>query len=114
MFRSPEEFAAAIEKNFIPLDENDLVDGLVDANANDCIAYYRGHVGRDRHPGAAILSDHDCRKLSGVASRIMNAVDQGVVFAFQKRLGPHDYVYLAVRALGRMASPFAQAPALAA
>jgi hypothetical protein len=116
MFRTPEEFATAIERNFIPFDENDFVDWIVDANANDCIAYYRGHLGRDRHPSSAILSHHDCRKLSAVASRIMTAADQGLVLPFQKRLGPHNYVYLAVRALGRLGNPFAQiaAPALAA
>ena len=58
---------------------------------------------------AAILSHHDCRKLVGSrASRMMIAADQGLVFPFQKRLGPHDYVYLAVRALGRLGNPFAQ------
>jgi hypothetical protein len=116
MLRSKEAFAAAIERNFIPFDENDFVDWIVDAKANDCIAYYRGHLGRDRHPSSAILSHHDCRKLSAVSSRIMTAADQGLVFPFQKRLGPHDYVYLVVRALGRLGSPFGQAaaPALAA
>jgi hypothetical protein len=46
----------------------------------------------------------------------MTAADQGLVLPFQKRLGPHDYVYLAVRTLGRLGNPFAQvaAPALAA
>jgi hypothetical protein len=116
MFRTPEEFAAAIERNFIPFDENDFVDWIVDANANDCIAYYRGHLGRDRHPSADILSHYDSRKLSAVASRIMTAAEQGLVLPFQKRLGSHDYVYLAVRTLGRLGNSFAQvaAPALAA
>jgi hypothetical protein len=111
MFRCPEAFAAAIERNFVPFDENDFVDWIVDAKASDCIAYYRGHVGRDRHPSFAILNDTDCRKLSAVASRVMVAADQGLVFPFQKRLGPHDYVYIAVRALGRLAIPFQQMPA---
>lgn len=116
MFRSNDDFDRAIERNFIPFDENELVDWLVDANADDCITYYRGHLGRDRHPGSAILNSYDCPKLSAIASRIMTVADEGLVLLFQKRLGPHDYVYLAVRTLGRMGSPFTQvaAPALAA
>ena len=31
MFRTPEEFATAIERNFIPFDENGFVDWIVDA-----------------------------------------------------------------------------------
>ena len=112
MFRSKDEFATAIEPHFIPLDENDFVDWIVDAQANDCIAYYRGHLGRDRCESAGILSYGDCRKLVAVSRRVMVAADQGLLWPFQKRLGQHDYVYLAVRALGRLGSPFAQMPAM--
>ena len=58
----------------------------------------------------------ECRKLVAVSRRVMVAADQGLVFPVQKRLGPHDYVYLAVRAFGRLGSPLQpmQAPALAA
>src|SRR5690242_11093325 len=116
MFRSKEEFESCIDRHFIPFDENDFVDWIVDAGANDCVTYYRGHLGRDRHPSSAILSQYDSRKLSVVASRIMTAVDEGLVLLFQKRVGPHDYVYFAVRTFGRLGNPFAQvaAPALAA
>jgi hypothetical protein len=38
----------------------------------------------------------------------MVAADQGLVFPVQKRLGTHDYVYLAIRAFGRLGSPLAQ------
>jgi hypothetical protein len=105
-----------IEKHAIPFDENGFVDWIVDAQTNDCIAYYRGHLGRDRCEAAAILSPGECRKLVVVARRVMVAADQGLVFPVQKRLGPHDYVYLAIRAVGRLGSPLAQiqAPALAA
>lgn len=106
----------AIEKHAIPFEENGFVDWIVDAQANDCIAYYRGHLGRDRSEAMGILSPAECRKLVAVSRRVMVAADQGLVFPVQKRLGPHDYVYLAIRAFGRLGSPLLQfqAPALAA
>ena len=105
---SARAISVAIEKHAIPFDENGFVDWIVDAQANDCIAYYRGHLGRDRCEWPQILSPDDCRKLVAVARRVMVAADQGLVFPVQKRLGPHDYVYLAVRAFGRLGSPLAQ------
>ena len=114
---SPARAAAdGIEKHAIPYDENDFVDWIVDAKANDCIAYYRGHLGRDRCESTAIHGSVACRKLVAVSRRVMVAADQGLLFPFQIRLGPHDYVYLAVRALGRLGSPLGQmlAPPLAA
>ena len=37
--------SVAIAKHAIPYDENGFVDWIVDAQASDCIAYYRGHLG---------------------------------------------------------------------
>lgn len=100
-----------IEKFSIPLDENGFVDWIVDAQSDDWIAYYRGHLGRDRFENSGILKPADCRRLVAIARRVMVAADQGLVFPLQKRLGEHDSIYLAVRATGRLGSPLSQAPA---
>ena len=108
--------SVAIAKHAIPYDENGFVDWIVDAQASDCIAYYRGHLGLDRFAVAAVLCPDEWRRLSAIARRVMLAADQGLVFPVQRRLGPHDYIYLAVRGFGRLGSPLQQleAPALAA
>lgn len=90
-----------IEKLSVPLDENGFVDWIVDAGADDGVVYYRGHLGRDRFENSRVLNAADCRKLAAVARRVMVAAEQGLVFLVQKRLGEHDYFYLAVRACGR-------------
>ncbi|MFN3347387.1 hypothetical protein [Pseudorhodoplanes sp.] len=94
----------------VPLDENRFVDWIVDAKAHDCIAYYRGHLALDRCESTGVLSPTDRRRLATVANRVMVASGQGLVFPVQKRLGPHDYLYLAVRALGRLGTAAMRAP----
>jgi hypothetical protein len=108
--------SVAIAKHATPYDENGFVDWIVDAQASDCIAYYRGHLGLDRCAVAAVLCPGECRRLIAVSRCVMLAADQGLVFPVQRRLGPHDHIYLAVRAFGRLGSPLQQmqAPALAA
>jgi len=108
MSQSARTLSFPIEQHAIPYDENAFVDWIVDALANDCIAYYRGHLGRDRCEATAILTPADTRKLVAVSRRVMVAADQGLVFPVQKRLGTHDYLYLAIRAFGRLGSPLAQ------
>ena len=116
MLQSTRSVAGLIENHAIPFDENGFVDWIVDAQAADCIAYYRGHLGRDRYESSGILLPADCRKLVAVARRVMVAAEQGLVFPVQKRIGPHDFLYLAVRASGRLGNPLSNmpAPALAA
>jgi hypothetical protein len=96
---------ALIDKFATPLDENGFVDWIVDAQSDDWIAYYRGHLGRDRFESQGVLSPAACRKLVAVARRVMVAAEQGLVFPLQKRLGEHDFLYFAVRATGRLNTP---------
>lgn len=116
MFQSVRPVPAPIALCTVPFDENGFVDWIVDAQAADCIAYYRGHLGRDRYESSGILPPADCRKLVAVARRVMVAAEQGLVFPVQKRIGHHDFLYLAVRASGRLGNPLSNmpAPALAA
>ena len=57
--------SVAIAKHAIPYDENGFVDWIVDAQASDCIAYYRGHLGLDRCAVAAVLCPDEWRRLVG-------------------------------------------------
>ncbi len=108
-----DHLTGALALHAVPLDENRFVDWIVDAKAHDCIAYYRGHLGHDRCESTRVLSPADCRRLVTVANRVMVAAEQGLVFPVQKRIGPHDYLYLAVRALGRLGTASMQAPHIA-
>ena len=99
------QFSIPIESFAIPFDENGFVDWIVDPNTHDCIAYYRGLLGHDRCESVKVLTPADCRKLANVARRVMVAAEQGLVFLVQKRLGPHDFVYFAVRATARLNAP---------
>lgn len=85
-----------------PLDENGFVDWLVDAEPGDTIAYYRGHLAHDRMPSTDVLGRRARSELHAVANRVMAASDQGLVIPVQRRLGPEDFLYLAVKAVGGM------------
>jgi hypothetical protein len=102
-----------ITRHAVPLDENRLVDWIVDAKPHDCIAYYRGHLALDRCESTGVLRSVDRRRLATVANRVMVASEQGLVFPVQKRIGPHDYLYLAVRALGRLGMASMRSPRIA-
>jgi hypothetical protein len=81
----------------VPFDENRLVDWLVDAEPGDTIAYYRGHLAHDRLPSRSVVREKERRKLTELADRIMVASDQGLLMPVQRRVGAHEWVYLAVR-----------------
>jgi len=93
----------------VALDENDFVDWLVDAEAGDHVVYYRGHLAFDRCESGRIGDAKERQRLVSIARRVMAAADQGLVRPVQKRLGPHDALYIAVRSSGAL-----QASAMAA
>lgn len=103
----------------VALDENGFVDWLVDAEAGDHVVYYRGHLAFDRCESGRIGDAKERQRLVNIARRVMAATDQGLVHPVQKRLGPDDALYIAVRASGRQriamkaARPAPIVPALA-
>jgi hypothetical protein len=102
-----------IEKFAVPLDENGFVDWLVDAEPGDRVIYYRGHLGFDRMPSANMLDRPTRINLQTVSARVMVTAGQELVIPVQKRLGPEDYLYIAVKALpGRSQSRSALSPRL--
>ena len=90
--------AQPIARCNVPLDENGFVDWLIDAEPGDAVAYYRGHLAHDRMPKATVLSQPARRDLNAVAMRVMAACEHGLVVPVQKRIGPEDYLYIAVKA----------------
>jgi len=86
----------------MPLDENGFVDWLVGAEAGDHVVYYRGHLALDRCESGRIADLKTRQRLVSIARRVMAAADQGLVMPVQKRLGPHDALYIAVRASGAL------------
>ena len=81
------------------VDENGLVDWLIDAKPGDRIVYYRGHLAHDRAPSAQVMDSRSRAVVHTVASRVMASTEKGLVLPVQKRIGPGDYLYIAVKAL---------------
>lgn len=91
--------AKPIERHTAALDENGFVDWLVDAKPGDKIAYYRGHLTYDRTPRANVMDSRSRAVVHAVANRVMATAAKGLVLPVQKRIGPEDYLYIAVKAL---------------
>ncbi|HZP21419.1 MAG TPA: hypothetical protein VFB16_14585 [Bauldia sp.] len=104
--------APTLPRFAVPIDENGFVDWLVDAEPGDRIAYYRGHLGHDRVPSTAVLKRDERANLNAVAHRVLAAAEQGLVLPVQKRIGPEDCLYLAVKAIGGLKRRPARAAAL--
>ncbi len=84
----------------IPVDENGFVDWLIDARPGDTLVYYRGHLSHDRMPSVSPLADPQRRRLAEVANRVLVAEAQGLIMPVQRRAGPHEWLYLAIRTHG--------------
>jgi len=89
----------------IPLDVTGFCDWLAEAEAGSAIAYYRGHLVFDRLPEKSGLSIQKRHALVAVADRVMKAAENGFCFPLQRRLGPNDWLYLAVRASRLRSAP---------
>jgi len=82
------------------VEENGFVDWLIDAEPGETLVYYRGHLSHDRMPSVSGLTDRERRKLSDVADRVLSTESMGLVIPVQRRVGNHDWLYLAVRTRG--------------
>jgi hypothetical protein len=77
------------------------------ARAGEQLEYHRGLLTWDRSP-ASDLADPDRRALAEVADAVFRAAEDGGVHLVQRRRGPFDFSYLAIKA-GRVASAAAGA-----
>jgi hypothetical protein len=89
----------------VPIDENGFVDWLIDAEPGARLIYYRGHLAHDRMASTEVHDPLDRVRLNRLASRVMRASDDGLVVLVQKRLGPSDALYIAIRARAGLKLP---------
>jgi hypothetical protein len=60
--------------------------------------YHRGLLILDRSPESN-LSDADRRRLAKIANTVFQAAEQGQVHLVQRRRGPFDFSYLAIKSV---------------
>ena len=70
---------------------------LVQAKPGDRLEYHRGYLAMDRGVGSR-LGEESGLELDRVATAVMAMAAAGHVHLVQRRHGPNDYTYVAVRA----------------
>ena len=60
--------------------------------------YHRGLLIWDRSPASALSDDHR-RALAKIANAVFQAAEQGQVHLVQRRNGPFDFSYLAIKSV---------------
>jgi len=73
--------------------------------------YHRGLLIWDRSPQSE-LPDDDRRMLGKIANAVFQAAEQGRVHLVQRRRGPFDFSYLAIRASRKASAAPAASPQL--
>ena len=70
------------------------------ARAESCswFEYHRGLLIWDRSPASALSDDHR-RALAKIANAVFQAAEQGQVHLVQRRRGPFDFSYLAIKSV---------------
>jgi len=87
---------------------------LARAKPGEQLEYHRGHLIWDRSP-ASDLAEDERRALAKAADAALQAAEDGFVHLVQRRNGPLDFSYLAVRTGRRAgAAPAASPPELPA
>jgi hypothetical protein len=80
----------------------------------DQLEYHRGHLVWDRRP-TSILAGKERRQLGRLADAALRAAEDGLVHLVQRRNGPFDFSYIAIKASCRAsAAPAASPPDLPA
>ena len=74
------------------------------ARAESCswFEYHRGLLILDRSPASALSDDHR-RALAKIANAVFQAAEQGQVHLVQRRRGPFDFSYLAIKSVRAVA-----------
>ena len=67
------------------------------ANSGERLEYHRGFLTVDRSPGSR-LAEHDRRALAELAGAARYAAEEDQVHLVQRRNGPADFSYLALKA----------------
>ena len=69
------------------------------ADPGDRLEYHRGLLAADRANGLSSSENANRRELSAIAARALALAEEGRLLLVQKRHGPGDYSYLAIKAL---------------
>ena len=80
------------------------------ARPGEGLAYHRGLLGHDRAPTGELTAS-ERRAVAGIAAMALAAAKGGSVHLIQRRHGPFDFSYVAIKAAGAGAK--AGAPSLA-
>ena len=67
------------------------------APAGAAAIYHRGHLAANRAPGSA-SGEHQRTRLARLAGAALEAARQGLAHLVQRRHGPNDFAYLAIKA----------------
>jgi hypothetical protein len=76
--------------------EAELLAWFLAASPGDRIAYWRGHLAIDLAPTASSLGQSERRRLRGLKVLALSMAETGLLHLVQQRLGPDDYLYLAI------------------
>ncbi len=68
------------------------------AHPGSPIEYHRGHLVIDRQPKLDAPDNQARAALHRLATRVLKAADQGLVYLVQQRHGREDFSYLAIKA----------------
>jgi hypothetical protein len=82
--------------------EDELRTWIVRARPEDELEYYRGFLTIDVNPLGSRLAEAEQRGLRRVKDCAWQASQNGLVHLLQRRHGPNDYAYFAVRRPRRM------------
>jgi hypothetical protein len=75
--------------------------------------YFRGHLAYERMPSVSSFAEPERKRLVALARRAMQAAEEGLVHLVQRRHGPEDYSYIAVKVHVRRAGRLIPAAATA-
>jgi hypothetical protein len=76
--------------------EAEMLAWFLAASPGDRIAYWRGHLAIDLAVTASPLGQSERRRLCGLKVLALSMAETGLVHLVQQRLGPDDYLYLAI------------------
>jgi hypothetical protein len=86
---------------------------LADAAPGSSLTYFRGHLAFDRMPSTSPFPEPERKRLVALANRALQMAEDGRVHLVQRRHGPQQYSYIAVKARRRLTGPVVPAGAMA-
>jgi hypothetical protein len=94
-------------------EEAAFCDWIANALPGVAMIYFRGYLACDRMPSQSPFGDKDRKRLVAVANRALRAAEDGLVHLIQRRHGPQDYSYIAIKARSRLKARIILAGAVA-